>query len=162
MGCPCREIRRAIAHLPGGRALIGLLPELPRSKGPTMRMQTTPGQRIMTIAGHHYAADAAGFINDVDPADASELQRVGCRPLGESVLSPVGIAQAALAPEVVGLAVPVELAAPPAAELPVGTVQDVIDLPAEPTGFGLAVKPVAEEALDPAAAGHHEAPERSE
>jgi hypothetical protein len=128
MGCPCREIRRAVAHLPGGRALIGLLPELPRSKGPTMRMQTTPGQRIMTIAGHHYAADEAGFINDVDSEDRSELQRVGCR--------------------IVGLAV--ELPAPePSNE----TAQsDAVPEPAAPEETG----------LEPAAAGHHEAPERSE
>jgi hypothetical protein len=79
MGCPCRQIRQAVAHLPGGRALLGLLPELPRSKGTAMRMQTTPGQTIHTIAGHHYYADAAGIIEDVDPADVGELQRVGCR-----------------------------------------------------------------------------------
>jgi hypothetical protein len=122
MGCPCREIRRAIAHLPGGRALIGLLPELPRSKGPTMRMQTTPGQRITTISGHHYAADADGFIDDVDPEDRSELQRVGCR---------------------VAVDLPVEKA-----EAPVDPVAQQIMRETE--------------TLDPAAAGHHEEPERSE
>jgi hypothetical protein len=90
-----------------------------------MRMQTTPGQRITTISGHHYNADAAGFINDVDPEDLSELQRVGCRPVGTAVELP--------APE-----------PPPAVE----------DLP-KPTQ-------VEETGLEPDAAGHHEAPERSE
>jgi hypothetical protein len=79
MGCPCREIRRAIAHLPGGRALIGRLPQVPRSKGPMMRMQTTPGQRIFTISGQHYTADENGLIEKVDAEDVSELMRVGCR-----------------------------------------------------------------------------------
>jgi hypothetical protein len=144
MGCPCREIRRAIAHLPGGRTLIGLLPELPRSKGPTMRMrmQTTPGQRIMTIAGHHYAADAAGFINDVDPEDRSELLRVGCR--------------------IVGLAV--ELPAEPSNETAKSDAVPAIVAPGQQwdeDGKELPTAAAATEPLDPAAAGHHEEPERS-
>jgi hypothetical protein len=145
MGCPCRQIRQVVAHLPGGRALIGRLPQLPRSKGPTMRMQTTPGQRIFTISGRHYAADQDGVILEVDPEDVSELSRVGCR------------------------IVPAEIPTPPAAPTPeqVAELETAVAVAEGQPGTEVAVVRNSEEItvtveLDPAAAGHHEAPERSE
>jgi hypothetical protein len=97
-------------------------------------MQTSPGQHIQTIAGHHYTADPTGLIEAVAPEDVSELLRVGCK-----------IWHAPEPP------------APPAAAEP-----GEIELPPNPTGFGVAVAEQPTAPPDPAAAGHHEAPEKSE
>ena len=64
-----------------------------------MRMQTTPGQRIFTISGRHYSADQAGFIDDVDPEDVSELSRVGCRIVAAAEVAPPPPAPARVAAE---------------------------------------------------------------
>jgi hypothetical protein len=94
-----------------------------------MRMQTSPGQRIQTITGHLYTADAQGFIDNVDGDDVSELARVGCRVVAQPPEEPEPPLAAAEPLEVSG-------------HLPQhdGGVFD----------------------LEPAAIGHHEAPERSE
>jgi hypothetical protein len=86
MGCPCREIRNQIARLPGGRFLLGLLPDLPAQKGPHMKMVApVPGQSIQTSTGRHYRADETRVIHDVNPEDISELRRVGCVDLAEAI-----------------------------------------------------------------------------
>jgi hypothetical protein len=86
MGCPCREVRNQIARLPGGKFLLGLLPDLPADKGPHMKMVApVPGQSIQTSSGNHYRADEARVIHDVNPDDVSELRRVGCVDLAEAI-----------------------------------------------------------------------------
>jgi hypothetical protein len=78
MGCPCREIRAAIELLPGGRFLTGLLPALPPTKGPSMKMLApVAGQRFQLAHGPHYQADADRIVH-VETADVAEMRRVGC------------------------------------------------------------------------------------
>jgi hypothetical protein len=79
MGCPCRQIRAAIEHLPGGKFLTGLLPALPTdAKGPSMKMLArSPGQTFHLAHGAHYRADAERIVY-VETADVAEMRRVGC------------------------------------------------------------------------------------
>lgn len=78
MGCPCRQIRTAIEHLPGGKFLTGLLPALPPEKGPPMKMLArVPGQTFHLAHGPIYRADHDCVV-DVMPGDVAEMRRVGC------------------------------------------------------------------------------------
>ena len=82
MGCPCRQIRAAISHLPGGKFLVGLLPALP-PKGPSMKMLArVAGQSFQLAHGPHYRADDDRVIY-VEPADVDEMRRLGCEPAPE-------------------------------------------------------------------------------
>src|SRR5215510_7679053 len=79
MGCPCRQIRAALSHLPGGKFLVGLLPALP-PKGPSMKMLArVPGQSFQLARGPLYRADGDRVIY-VEPADVAEMRRLGCEP----------------------------------------------------------------------------------
>ena len=94
MGCPCREIRRVIARwLPGGRQLVGLLPDLPPEKGsepipakgfePMRMLARVAGQSFHLVSGNSYYADENRVIRDIDIHDVAELRRVGCEVLPE-------------------------------------------------------------------------------
>ena len=77
MGCPCRQIRAALSHLPGGKFLVGLLPALP-PKGLSMKMLArVPGQSFQLAHGPHYRADDDRVIY-VETADVAEMHRLGC------------------------------------------------------------------------------------
>lgn len=77
MGCPCREIRAALARVPGGKFLVGLLPALP-PKGPAMKMLArVPGQSFNLANGAQYFADADRVLY-VAVEDVAEMRRVGC------------------------------------------------------------------------------------
>ena len=76
MGCPCRQIRAALSHLPGGKFLVGLLPALP--KGPNMKMLApVAGQSFHLVSGNSYFADDDRRVH-VEPGDVAEMRRVGC------------------------------------------------------------------------------------
>lgn len=80
MGCPCRQIRAAIEHLPGGKFLTGLLPALPPTdaKGSSMKMLArVPGQTFQLAHGPSYRAGDDRVIY-VEPSDVAEMRRVGC------------------------------------------------------------------------------------
>ena len=78
MGCRCREIRAAIEHLTGGKYLTGLLPALPPTKGPSMKMLApVAGQTFHLSHGPHYQADGDRILY-VEGADVAEMRRVGC------------------------------------------------------------------------------------
>jgi hypothetical protein len=77
MGCPCRQIRAALSHLPGGKFLVGLLPALP-PKGPQMKMLArVAGQSFNLAHGPHYRADDDRVVH-VDASDVAEMHRLGC------------------------------------------------------------------------------------
>ena len=81
MGCPCREIRRAIARwVPGGKHLVGLLPDFPPEKGSEAMKMLAPvaGQAFHLVTGNSYYADEHRVIHDVDIHDVSQLRGVGC------------------------------------------------------------------------------------
>lgn len=88
MGCPCRQIRAAFEHLPGGRFLVGLLPALP-PKGPPMKLLArVPGQPFTLAHGPHYRAGDDRVV-EVDPADVAEMRRLGCTDLPPAEPEPV-------------------------------------------------------------------------
>ena len=99
MGCPCREIRRVIARwLPGGKQLVGLLPDLPPERGsepipakgsepmgsePLKMLARVAGQSFHLVSGNSYYADENRVIRDIDIHDVAALRLVGCEVLPE-------------------------------------------------------------------------------
>jgi hypothetical protein len=80
MGCPCRQIRAAIEHVPGGKFLVGLLPALPPTEGLAMKMLApVAGQSFHLAHGPFYRA-AAERVIVVAAEDVAEMSRLGCVP----------------------------------------------------------------------------------
>ena len=118
MGCPCRQIRAALSHLPGGKFLVGLLPALP-PKGPSMKMLArVAGQSFQLAHGPLYRADDDRVIY-VEPGDVAEMRRLGCTdaPADEPAPVPQGVDPIAPEPEAEP---PAESLAELAASLPDG------------------------------------------
>jgi hypothetical protein len=77
MGCPCREIRQVISHLPGVKHFLRLLPNLPNEGRSDMKMKTHPGRSIFVPSGNAYHADDKGIIHNVLGDDSYDLMRAG-------------------------------------------------------------------------------------
>jgi hypothetical protein len=98
MGCPCRQIRAALSHLPGGKFLVGLLPALP-PKGPQMKMLArVAGQSFNLAHGPHYRADDDRVIY-VETGDVAEMRRLGCTDAPADEPTPAPVAQIEAEPE---------------------------------------------------------------
>jgi hypothetical protein len=88
MGCPCREIRQVISHIPGARHFLNLLPDLPNEGRSDMEMKTQPGRSIYTTSGNGYHADKNGIIHNVLAEDADDLRRAGATDVPATVGDP--------------------------------------------------------------------------
>jgi hypothetical protein len=77
MGCPCREIRQVISHIPGVKHFLRLLPNLPNEGRSDMKMKTSPGRAIFVTSGNSYHADEKGIIANVLAEDVDDLRRAG-------------------------------------------------------------------------------------
>jgi hypothetical protein len=85
MGCPCREIRQVISHIPGVRNLLGLLPDLPNEGQSAMKMTAHPGFSVQVTSGTRYTADDKGIIHNVMGDDRVDLRNAGCQDHHEAI-----------------------------------------------------------------------------
>ena len=83
MGCPRREIRQVISHLPGVKHFLRLLPNLPNEGQSDMKMKTSPGRSIFVTSGNGYHADEHGIIHNVLGDDSYDLRRAGAEIYSE-------------------------------------------------------------------------------
>jgi hypothetical protein len=104
MGCPCREIRQVISHLPGVKHFLRLLPNLPNEGQSDMKMKTSPGRSIFVTSGNAYHADEHGIIHNVLGDDSHDLRTAGAEIYNEAT---------AKAPATVGDPIPQKPLPPP-------------------------------------------------
>jgi hypothetical protein len=85
MGCPCREIRQVISHLPGVKHFLRLLPNLPNEGQSDMKMTARPGFSVQVTSGARYTADDKGIIHNVMGDDLVDLRNAGCQDHHEAI-----------------------------------------------------------------------------